>query len=324
MTVATLFLLALSARSLGSAAGTAGDLLLLAVFLAFGTVGAVLVAHRPQNPLGWLFTGAGLAYAVLTCARSYAILALFAAPGRLPGGRAGAWVAAWLTIPPVFLISTFLPLLFPTGRLPSPRWRPLAWLAASGTVILRLLVALRPGPLPNPGFTSISNPLGVGGSASAVLSNLTAGLALLPLCALAAAVSLVLRLKWARGEERQQIKWFLSAAALVAVCFGVVLVLAALGRPVETALDVTRLAFAGLPIAAGVAILKYRLWDIDLLLNRALVYGALTAAIAGTYALVIAGVGALFLRGDRLALSLVAAALTAVLFQPLRERLQRG
>jgi len=325
VTVATLFLAVLSTRSPSTAEGAPGDtIFFLAVFLAFGTVGAALVARRPENPLGWLFAGSGLAYSVLICARSYAIVALFAAPGTLRGGSVFAWVAAWLTIPPIFLISTFLPLLFPTGRLPSPRWRPLAWLAAIATVILTLTVAFSPGPLPNPGFASIANPLGVGGATGRVLRDIDAGLVLLPLCALAAAVSLLLRLRRSRGQERQQLKWFLSVAALVAASFGVVLVLGVLGRPIDTALDVTRLTFAGLPIAAGVAILKYRLWDIDLLINRALVYGVLSACVAGAYVLVIGGTGTLFGTGGSLPVSLLAAGLTAVLFQPLRERLQHG
>ena len=298
--------------------------IVLLIFVAYATVGALVAPHHPQNILGWLFCAAGLTYSVVGAARSYAVVALFAVPGWLPGGAVAAWVAAWLTLPPVFLISVFLPLLFPTGRLPSSRWCPLAWLAVGSTLLLTLTVALTPGPLPNPGFAAIANPLGLGGAAGTVVRRLNASLLLLPVCALGATVALLLRFRRARGAERQQLKWVLSATVLVAACFSVVLVLGVLGQPFDAALDVTRLAFVSLPIAAGVAILHYRLWDIDLLINRTLVYGALTASVAGLYVLIVGGVGAILQARGSLLLSLAATGLVAVLFQPLHLWLQRG
>ena len=302
----------------------AGTMFVLLVFLGFATVGALASARHPENASGWIFLAAGVMYSVVSVARVYAIDALFAAPDTLPGGDLSAWIAAWLTLPPVFLISTFMPLVFPTGHLPSARWRPFAWLAVGTMVALTLIIAFMPGRLPNPGFESVTNPFGLRGSPGTVLRHLNAGLVLVPLCALAASVSLLLRLRHARGEERQQLKWFVSAVALVAVCLGAALVLGLLGQSQTIALDATRLAFTGLPVAAGIAMLRYRLWDIDILINRALVYATLTAGIIGLYVVVVGGVGALLQARSSPVLSLAVTGLVAVLFQPARARLQRG
>jgi len=300
-----------------------GLIFLMIVFLAFATVGSLVATRQPRNAIGWLFCAAGFGYSVVGCARTYAIYALFVTPDRFPAGATFAWVSAWLTIPPVFLISTFLPLIFPTGRLPTLRWRPFAWLAVGGTIALTLIVAFTPGSLPNPGFRTTANPYGLPGPAGVTMHRIYPLLVLLPICALAATVSLLLRLRQSRGVEREQLKWFLSAAALVAACFGVVLVLATVGQQFDVALDITRIAFTGLPIAAGVAILWHRLWDIDVLINRALVYGTLTGCIIGSYVLIVGAVGALLQSHGSLFLSLATTGLVAVLFQPLRARLQR-
>ena len=296
---------------------------LLIIFLAFSTVGMMIAVHQPTNLIAWVFSAAGLTYIGVGCARTYALDALAAAPGTMPGATTSAWVAAWLTIPPVFLITTFIPLLFPTGTVPSPVWRMLAKLAIGAMILTTLEVAFSPGHLPNPGFTSIDNPFGLHGTPGAVLNAAGFVLLLLPICGLLATISLFLRLHRSTGTERRQLKLFFTAAALIAASFLLAVVVALTDHSMYMTLDVARLTFAGIPIAAGVAILRHRLWNIDAIIDRSLLYGSLTVSIVVLNVLVVGGVGTFLLPRQSLLLSVVATGIAAVLFQPLRTYLQR-
>ncbi len=295
---------------------------LLMVFLAFSTVGMMIGVRQPENRIGWVFCAAGLTYIGVCCARIYALDALSASPGSMPGESIFAWVAAWLTIPPVYLITTFLPLLFPTGNVPSSRWSLLAKLALGGMILTTLEVAFSPGHLPNPGFTSIDNPLGLHGMLGSAVHATRFIVVLLPICALLATASLFLRLRRSSGEERRQLGLFFSGPALIAATFLVVLLLGLSGHSTTTALNVARVMFAAVPIVAGVAILRYQLWDIDTFLDRTLVYGSLTLAIIALNVLVVGGIGTFLHLHGGLLLSVVTTGIAAVLFQPLRTRLQ--
>jgi len=301
--------------------------------LAFATLGALIVMRRPEHRLGWLFCAIGLAGAADSFAGYYALDALLAAPGALSGGLVAAWFQNWSWLVVVGLLLFFLPLLFPTGRLLSARWRFVGWLGAGVLILQCLLLALQPGPLGGGYFIGrpvVANPWGVAAFGSPLPALVDAILRQVgPLLLLAAPVSLLLRLRRARGEERQQIKWVVYAGAItVALWLTQGLVVFKLHLAPPTLEILLRLGVSGselaLPIAAGIAIFKYRLYDIDLLINRTLVFGVLTACVVTLYALTVGSLGALFQAQGNGLIALLATSLVAVLFQSLRSWLQRG
>jgi hypothetical protein len=293
---------------------------LLVAFTAFMVVGAVIVAHRSGNLIGWIFVAIGLLAVTGTLALEYAIYAYITRPGSLPGAALVAWYSWWWE-PMLILILVFTPLLFPTGRLLSPRWRPIAVLAAVTTTVVAVLHALQPTiTLQNRDYT-IPNPLGLAGVPDPDDSPVGAVLyGTFLVCGVAAMVSVVVRFRRAQGMERQQLKWFTFAV-----------VLASLAQPVTDYLFpgigsvVFGVSVALVPIAAGIAILRYRLYDIDRLINRTLVYGLLTALLGSVYAGAVLVLGQLFggVTGDPPSWAVAGATLAvAALFQPTRGRIQ--
>ena len=187
--------------------------------------------------------------------------ALQTRPGSLPGGEYMAWLGNWLWVPAVFLIGTFMVLLFPDGRLPSRRWRVVAWLSVAAPISVSVSYAFLPGRLDE--APNVTNPLGIESAGSALEFVYTWDLLLLPLCFVASALSMVLRFRRSTGEVRQQIKWFAAAAVLQTMAFSFYFVV-----PSGVIEDFVALAFAGLPVAVGIAILRHRLYDIDVVINR--------------------------------------------------------
>ena len=260
--------------------------------LAFATVGATIVWHRRRQVVGWLFCLGGVALAVQAFAAFYATHALVASPGSLRGGQVLGWLGTWVSAPALLLIPLFCFLLFPDGRLPSRRWRLVAWLDGLILAMATVGVAVRPGPLAV--LPSVANPFGASGMAARLAGGLVAAAALLlPLAVAASVGSQIVRLRRARGAQRQQLKWFASAAALVAVIAIPVLPAQAVAptRWADAGLVVLIIAIACLPVSAGIAILRYRLFDIDVLLNRALVYSTVTSMLGAGYAGMVLGVG---------------------------------
>jgi signal transduction histidine kinase len=323
------------APSLNTLPRLISDLLAVGVIPAFTTMGALIVsrARARSRRIGWLYCAIGLAAATDGFCGTYAIVALLAAPGALPAGLAFAWIQSWSVFIVLGLLFVFLPLLYPTGGLLSRRWRPVAVCAIGllgGGIVLR---AVAPVPLGNNLLNfpaSVANPLGIAALGPAIAVITPIFLLLLLLLSLLAATSLLLRLRRVRGEEREQLKWFAYMAALVVVAW-VTDNLLSVYFPRETATRAYDSVFtlaspllASLPLLTGLAILKYRLFNIDLLINRTLVYGALTALVVGLYALIVGGVSALFGSGGNLLISLIATGVVALLFQPLRGWLQRG
>jgi hypothetical protein len=297
------------------------DLALLLAFMAFMVVGAVIVAHRPGNPIGWLFSTIGLLTATGTLALEYAEYAYLTRPGALPGAILAAWYQ-WWWLPMFALILVFTPLLFPTGRLLSARWRPVAVLAAVATAAIAGLGALQPSLTLQDEDYSVRNPIGLPGvpdPEEGALGSVLFGL--LASCAVAAVVSLVLRFRRSRGVERQQLKWVTYAAALAILFLAVPTPL-----PEGAVSDVLfGLTVSFIPVAAGIAILRYRLYDIDRLINRTLVYGLLTAILGLGYAATVLVLGQLFggIGAEPPGWAVAGATLAvAALFQPARHRIQ--
>jgi hypothetical protein len=287
---------------------------------AYPTVGAVIVARRPRNPVGWLCCAVGLLLGPAFLGQDYAWYTLVHEPGSLPGGQLMAWLGQWPWRIVLGLLALLL-LVFPSGRLVSARWRPVAWAAAVATALYGLWAAFAPRPLEAAGLERLTNPLGIRG-AQAIFQVLQAAAAVLLLTTILAAASMVVRFRRARGDERQQLKW-LSYAAVLSVLVWLLFIVTGLADRLSPALGipVVLVWLVAVPAAIGVAMLRYRLYDIDRLINRTVVYGLLTALLGGGYAAVVLGLGQLVGRDSGL---LVAGATLAVatVFQPARRRVQ--
>jgi hypothetical protein len=296
-------------------------------FLAFLIVGILIASRRPENPIGWMFCVIGLASAWDFFAQQYAIYALVAHPDALPGGVWLAWSQIWMASI-TWALMFFALLLFPTGRLPSPRWRPLAWAAAGAFILLSVLVVIEPGPLPNPSVPG-TNPTGIEPAAGIIESALNILIFVSSGILLAIGASVIVRFRRARGAERQQLKWLAYAAGFLGITpVGIGLLNThVLHNPlIETAVAVVDIvAVAAVPTAIGVAILRYRLYEIDLLINRTLVYGSLTALLALIYfgGIVLLQRVFVVLTGEKSTFAVVVSTLViAALFNPLRRRIQ--
>jgi hypothetical protein len=300
--------------------GTAGlESVSLPAAVAFAVVGALVASRQPRNRVGWLLLAAGLCMAVTSLGGSYARYSLVTAPGSLPGGLYAAWVQATL-FGMVAILAIFLPLYFPTGRLLSPRWRPILWAGVGYLLFAVLGNVLQPGPLEwLPGAAAARNPVLYLPAAKPLLDVILALSAPCFLVGVGGAVAaLVVRFRRSRGIERQQLKWFTYAAALAPL------------PPLayELARGVWPVLFAVIlplvPISIGIAILRYRLYEIDRIINRTLVYGLLTALlglgyVAGSLVFVlVAGAGT-----DPPSWLVAAATLAAAaVFRPARRRIQ--
>src|SRR5215213_4762875 len=242
--------------------------------VSFSVVGALIASHRPENSIGWIFLAVGFCYGLLSAGEEYAIYALLTNPGALPLGAEASWLGQWIWAPGLGLILVFLPLLFPDGHPPSHRWRPVAWLGglSIGLTVVSSMILLWPerGSALLTGDESPSHVVHVLLDFIAVPMLFVAGLG--------AVISLFVRFRRARGDERQQIKWFASAAALSLVWI-VVFGQSTGGLPGAIVALSGLLVLPSIPIATGIAILRYRLYDIDRIINRTLVYGSLTVTL---------------------------------------------
>lgn len=294
----------------------------VAVQLGAATAGAIISSRLPRNTVGWIFLGIGFLLGLLFAAGAYANLGIDVEQGSyLPGSRIAAWVGTWIFIPAAFGLPIFLLLLFPDGRFISKRWRLAGWVLGGLVLFATASKAFLPGRIP-PGLENPFAPGGAAGEVFRVLDRVTDALAL-PAFALAVA-GLVIRLRRSRGVERQQLKWFAFSAVLAGAGLGSSVFLPG-GWAADLAFLVGLLALAALPVAAGIAILQYRLYDIDVIVNRALVYGPLTATLVVVYvgSVVILQYVLQILTGGGSQLAIVASTLLiAALFNMLRRRLQ--
>jgi hypothetical protein len=318
---AALFLLTghvLSSAAAGMGASAAAA---TAIVAAFGVLGVLVTSRHPRNPIGWLLCGVAVTGSLMSLSRGVAELWLDG--NGVPDwiGETAAWYGDVSWIPVILPAATFLLLLFPDGRLPSPRWRAVAWCAGAGIALLFVADGLDASPLAD--YPEIENPYGVDTPALDAIM----GIAVLALAVaiVGSPLSLVLRFRRAGRVERQQIKWLALAGAVAAVTF----VIALAGYDLwgsEVSDGAIMVSVLMIPVAAGVAVLRHRLYDIDVVINRTLVYGALTATLAGAY------------LGSVLLLQLALSPLTeesdlaiagstlavAALFRPARTRIQHA
>ncbi len=307
------------------AASFAVSILFVASFL---TVGALIASRRPRNPIGWIFFAMSLALVVAIFFGNYAEYSLVVEPGALPFAKTAAWVGNWIWPIALSPVAFFL-LLFPDGHPPSRRWRGVVWLQAAALVGWFVSQAFVPGPLFNSGYESIHNPFGIEALEGVLrVSGTVSGFLLLG-TVLASAISIVVRFRRSRGDERRQLKWVAYAGALVIVVVVLQLVIETAWPEGDTFVDLLNLtlvvSLASVPVAAGIAILRYRLYEIDIIINRTLVYGALTASLVLVYLGGVALLQGLFraLAGQGSQLAVVASTLAiAALFNPLRRRIQ--
>ena len=299
-----------------------------AVVVLYGVLGGLIVSRHGRNVIGWIFCFVAISLGILTFASGYADYALYARDGTLPGAVLAAWVVNWLFVPAVYISMCYLFFLFPDGRLASPRWRPVIRAVSIVAAVATLSSALEPGRLFT--FPTVENPFGLGepfGRVAVVANDIT-DLAAMP-AFLVSLASMVARLRGARGRERLQLKWITYAAMLTATSFAASFLAGALPESWRVISDLFFLAgvvgFAGIPVAATAAILRHRLYDIDVLINRTLVYGLLTLSLGVVYVGGIVLTQGFFraLTGQETRLAVVASTLAmAALFGPLRRRVQ--
>jgi len=288
------------------------------------TVGAIVASRRPENPVGWLLCLSGVVVSISHFGAQYAIYALSARPDSLPAGEAFAWIETWI-LPIIIAPGVFTFLLFPTGRLPSGRWRWLGWLTVAFVIVGAISGAFTSGPVD--GLGSIRNPLGIGGFTGGFKA------VVYPMASLlfvASALSVFVRLRRATGVERQQIKWFAYTAGVTAIAIVLRIITVAVDGPLWLAraeFAVFTAAGTANTVSIGIAILRYRLYEIDIIINRTLVYGTLTLMLALVYFGCVTATQAIFqtLTGqERLpqAAIVVSTLVIAALFNPLRRRIQ--
>lgn len=303
----------------GSAASAAwgfSNVLGIVVNIAGVTIAIVLASKRPDNRIGWLLLAAAITLGINAFGTAYGVHALVAEPGSLPVGRLFAWLGGWTGLIPLMMLA-FLFLLFPTGHLRSERWRPVGWLVGVSIVLTTVVVL---------SFATLAwtDPFGQPPSGGGATSLIFFFLFVLPILAslVASAAAVVVRYLGSVGDERLQLKWFATGAAFVVATF-VPAFFAGAGSPPPIISVLQSLAFVFLFSAIAIAILKYRLYEIDVVINKAVVYGMLAVFITLVYVGLVVGIGTLV--GDRgsALLSAIAAAVIAVAFQPIRERSRR-
>ncbi|MCA1726884.1 MAG: hypothetical protein LC722_04305, partial [Actinobacteria bacterium] len=293
-----------------------GDYAILSTSIA--VVGVLLASRRPENPIGWILLGTGVAGSLQAFAAEFGNYS--GATGNLRAASIGAWVDAWIWVPVTGSIVIHVFLLFPTGKLISPRWRWIQWIGTAGIVVFGAAFALGSselGDVPNPYFEiskSVEDALLLG--SPLYLAGVVGGIA-----------ALIVRFRRSRGDERQQLKWFAAAATLTGLFLLVVFVneffLGAGDEVGRVGAIAVTMSFVALPISIGISILKYRLYDLDVVISRALLYGVLVGITTLVYVAIVVGVGSLIGNRGNVLLSILATAVIAVAFQPLRDRVRR-
>jgi signal transduction histidine kinase len=280
--------------------------------IPFPLIGAMIASRDPGNVIGWIFCAVGLFQALNVFSTEYVTYAVLTEPGSLPFARA-AGVAAFVSwMPSLGLLTTFLLLLFPNGRLPSRRWRWVGWVAGTGLTLV--LVGAGGGALGVPVRAMVTEGPVTFPTWGILLTAVGGGMVLVG--AVASVTSLVMRFRRSRGEERQQLKWVALAGVLVFLIIAMQFLPVSFPGWLEPLMG---LALLTVPVACGIAILKHRLYDIDVVINKTVVYGILAGFVTVVYVGIVIGVGALVGSRGNLLLSIVATAVIALAFQPVRQ-----
>ena len=298
-----------------------GDLAITPAAALMCLLGLLITIRRPENRIGWLFSVTAFLAGWVVLADGYSTRALIASPGSLPGGAVFAWLAGWIWVPVVFGLCICLPLVFPNGKLQSARWRWVARLVILQMTLLVAGLAFTPGKLD--GYPT-DNPFGIETPGNVFAWLIGIGFVLLFPCVALTAAAIILRFRRSSGVERLQLKSLTLGAIVVAVALSSPLVLGAAGIRVSWNVTVP-VAISSVVLATGLAVLRYRLYDIDRIISRALVYGTLTVLLGVTYVgLVLAAqaVFSSFAGGSHLAIA-VSTLVVAALFLPVRSRVQR-
>jgi len=295
------------------------------VVVPFVIAGFLILGKLPRNRVGWILVAIGFAWV-----QPFGSIGEFLLSRGLPGGAALISLTAGSWAPPIALMGTVLLLRFPTGELLSPRWRWVEWLSLGSLLAIVLAIAVSPGTLAFLGYPDVSNPLAVEPIASVAEALLPFFLILLPISIVLSAASLVIRFRRSRGIERLQMKWLTAAAAFIAVLYLIGMVgsfSASRGGTeapwVGVISNVSFFSFLLIPIAIVISVLRYRLYEIDVVINKAIVYGALAAFVTAAYVAIVVGLGHLIGSERSIPLQIVATVLVTAAFQPLRERVQR-
>ena len=297
------------------------ELVDLATVFAAGLV----IARQPKNSIGWMLLFIGLAGQITSDIQLYSLLANTVHHKTLLGGTVSAWLGSWLFDPPLALLVTLVLLLFPNGRLPSPRWRLVGWLSAASVILASVGAAV--GAIPRSANFVVDSG-GVLDTSSRIGPDVQALSILAFACGVVCVAGLIVRFRRSRGPERQQLKWFTYGGVVFVA--GVVVSVASVIGPGNNnapawANAIQQLSTVAVPIAIAIAVLKYRLYDIDVVISRTLVYGSLAVFITAVYVGIAVGIGTLVGSGGKpnLALSILATAVVAIGFQPVRERVQK-
>jgi signal transduction histidine kinase len=296
--------------------------------LLYAGLGGLIVSRHPRNVVGWLILATGVFSALTSIATGYAAFRPLYPATAMPSTAWADWLDRWIWMPASALPILFIFLLFPDGHLPGRGWAPVGWAAAAGLLAVSLALALHPGPLEAWDLAG-GNPLGIPGTGAALETTLNLGIALTTAGFAASVLALGARFRRSRGAERERMKWLLYAVGLTVA--GAVMAAAAPALvPLSEALSAelglvaTNLGIASIAAAVGIAILRHRLYDINLVINRTLVYGALTGGVAMVYLLVAGGLGVLLQASGSLGLSLLGVGIVALVVQPARDQLQRA
>ena len=286
-------------------------------FLSFPAMGALIASRRPANAIGWLLLAIGLVAALLVASMGYAAYGLVTNEGGAPGATIAAWFVAWLWFPLITMIPTFLPLLFPTGSPPSPRWRPVAWLSGAVLAVVSL-PAMVEGRLAE-GDYDVPNPIGIASLGDTEEQLFTFVGPVLLLSIVLSLASLVFRYRRGSLQERQQLKWIALAVAVF-----LVLTILEDGLQLRVPVLIFPLTLMAIPVSMAIAVLRYRLYDIDRIISRTVAYGVLTAILAGGYLVGVLALQSLLpVRDDSPVIVAVTTLGVVAAFGPLRSRLQR-
>lgn len=293
--------------------------------LAFTSIGALIVSRHSRNRIGWVFLLAGLASGLQQLGNEYAVYAYVVSRRPLPLQSVAAWLPGWIWIPITGSITVYLFALFPTGSVMSKPWRLVPIIGTVGIVLASVGISLLPGPAEN--FRTVQNPFGLEGAKTALIAASQIGMTLYATGIVGGVVALIVRFRRSRGVERHQMQWLAFASIGVGAALISSFALTS-GNPADAApipkyiQIIIVLSFLLIPISTGIAILRNKLFDIELIISRTVLYGVLAALVTAVYVGVVAGIGSLIGSRSNLALSLAATALVAITFQPARERIR--